>query len=81
MSDWNAHTITEFRANEGRVGGIFEGAPMVLVHHRGRNSGREYVTPTQYLPHETDPDIGYVFATKGGVPTNPDWYYNFDRRG
>jgi hypothetical protein len=43
--------------------------------------GREYVTPTQYLPHEIDPDIGYVFATKGGVPTNPDWYYNFDRRG
>jgi deazaflavin-dependent oxidoreductase (nitroreductase family) len=81
MSDWNAHTITEFRANEGRVGGIFEGAPMVLVHHRGRNSGREYVTPTQYLPHETDPDIGYVFATKGGVPTNPDWYYNLTAAG
>src|SRR4026209_2321202 len=76
MSDWNAKTIAEFRANEGRVGGIFEGAPMVLVHHRGRKSGREYVTPTQYLPHETALNVGHVFATKGGVPTNPDWYYN-----
>jgi deazaflavin-dependent oxidoreductase (nitroreductase family) len=74
--DWNAKTIAEFRANEGRVGGNFEGAPMVLVHHRGRKSGREYVTPMMYLPHGTDPDIIYVFATKAGAPTNPDWYYN-----
>ena len=42
--DWNAKTIAEFRANEGRVGGNFEGAPLVLVHHRGRTSGREYAT-------------------------------------
>src|SRR6266536_296945 len=76
MSDWNTQTITEFRENEGRVGGPFEGAPMVLLHHRGRKSGREYVTPTMYLAHETDPDIIYVFATKGGAPTNPDWYIN-----
>ena len=76
MSDWNATTIGEFRANEGRVGGPFEGAPMVLLHHRGRKSGREYVTPTMYLPHDTEPDIIYVFATKGGAPTNPDWYRN-----
>jgi deazaflavin-dependent oxidoreductase (nitroreductase family) len=74
--DWNAKIIAEFRANEGRVGGNFEGAPMVLLHHRGRKSGREYVTPTMYLPHETDPDIIYVFASKGGAPTNPDWYRN-----
>jgi deazaflavin-dependent oxidoreductase (nitroreductase family) len=74
--DWNAQTIAAFRANEGRVGGNFEGAPMVLVHHRGRNSRREYVTPTMYLPHETEPDIIYVFASKGGAPSNPDWYLN-----
>jgi hypothetical protein len=51
MSDplgWNAKTIAEFRANEGRVGGTFEGAPIVLVHHRGRKSRREYVTPMMY---------------------------------
>ena len=76
MSDWNAHTITEFRANEGRVGGVFEGAPIVLAHHRGRNSGRERVTPMMYLPDETDPDVIYVFASKGGAPTNPAWYHN-----
>ena len=78
--DWNANTIAEFRANEGRVGGVFEGAPMALVHHRGRKSGREYVTPTMYLPRETEPDIIYVFATKGGVPPNPDSYLQLDRR-
>ena len=65
--DWNAKTIAEFRANEGKVGGPFEGAPMVLLHHLGRTSGREYVTPAMYLPHDTEPDIMYVFASKGGA--------------
>jgi deazaflavin-dependent oxidoreductase (nitroreductase family) len=81
MSDWNATTIAEFRANEGRVGGNFEGAPMVLIHHRGRKSGRDYVNPLMYLPHDTDPDIIYIFATRGGAPTNPDWYYNLTAAG
>ncbi|MFI7063733.1 nitroreductase family deazaflavin-dependent oxidoreductase [Kribbella sp. NPDC050124] len=81
MSDWNRGTIAEFRANEGRVGGAFEGAPMVLLHHRGRKSGREYVTPTMYLPQENDPDTIYVFATKSGAPTNPDWYRNLVAAG
>jgi len=46
------------------------------IHHRGRNSGREYVTPMMYLPDDADNDAIYVFATKGGAPSNPDWYYN-----
>jgi deazaflavin-dependent oxidoreductase (nitroreductase family) len=78
---WNAATIAEFRANAGRVSGPFEGAPMVLVHHRGRKSGQEYGTPMMYLPDETEPDIIYVFATKGGAPTNPDWYRNLTAAG
>lgn len=45
MPDRNAQIIEEFRANHGLVGGPFEGAPMVLVHHRGRRSGTEYVSP------------------------------------
>ena len=81
MSDWNAKTIEEFRANEGRVGGTFEGSPLVLVHHRGRKSGQEYVTPTMYLPHDADPNVIYVFATRGGTPENPDWYYNLTAAG
>jgi deazaflavin-dependent oxidoreductase (nitroreductase family) len=79
--DWNAKTIAEFRANEGRVGGNFEGAPLVLVHHRGRKSGREYVNPMMYLADETDPDVIYVFASKAGAPTDPDWYHNLTAAG
>ncbi|TSD47749.1 nitroreductase family deazaflavin-dependent oxidoreductase [Rhodococcus sp. KBS0724] len=74
--DWNADIITQFRENEGHVGGPFEGAPMVLVHHRGRKSGREFVSPMMYLADEQDPDAIYVFASKAGAPSNPDWYYN-----
>jgi deazaflavin-dependent oxidoreductase (nitroreductase family) len=76
VNDWNQQTIAEFRANDGRVGGPFEGAPVVLLHHRGRRSGREYVTPTMYMADEHDDDTIYVFASKGGAPSNPDWYYN-----
>jgi len=81
MSDWNAKTIAEFRANQGRVGGQFEGAPLVLVHHVGRKSGREFVSPMMYLPHETDPDRIYVFASAGGAPESPAWYYNLVAAG
>ena len=51
--DWNQGIITEFRANEGRVGGPFQGAPMILVHHVGRTSGKQYITPLVYLPART----------------------------
>ena len=74
--NWNDSAIAEFRANEGRLGGNFEGAPVVLVHHRGRTSANGYVNPVMYLPDDNDPETIYVFATKAGAPTNPDWYYN-----
>jgi deazaflavin-dependent oxidoreductase (nitroreductase family) len=81
-NDWNARVIAEFRANEGRVGGSFEGAPIVLVHHRGRKSGREYVSPMMYLRGDGDGDDGiYVFASKAGAPSHPDWYYNLVAAG
>jgi deazaflavin-dependent oxidoreductase (nitroreductase family) len=79
-SNWNDTVIAEFRANEGRLGGNFEGAPVVLVHHRGRTSGRDYINPVMYLLDD-DPDTIYVFASKGGAPTNPDWYYNLIAAG
>jgi deazaflavin-dependent oxidoreductase (nitroreductase family) len=81
MSDWNAKIIDEFRANEGRVGGPFEGAPITLVHHRGRKSGREYVSPIMYMADEGDPSNIFVFASKSGAPTNPDWYDNLKSAG
>jgi len=80
-SDWNAKIIAEFRANEGNVGGQFEGAPMVLLHHRGRKSGREFVSPVMYLASDADLDAIYVFGSRGGAPTNPDWYYNLTAAG
>src|SRR5882757_7742787 len=81
MSDWNTQIIEEFRANQGRVGGNFAGAPVTLLHHRGRKSGTEYVTPLMYLQDETTPATVYVFASKAGAPTNPEWYYNLVAAG
>ena len=80
-NDWNQGIITEFRANEGRVGGPFEGAPMILVHHVGRTSGKQYTNPLVYLPREDGDDSIYIFASKGGAPTNPDWYGNLIAAG
>ncbi|AHH19483.1 hypothetical protein NONO_c46990 [Nocardia nova SH22a] len=79
--DWNTQIIDEFRANQGRVGGPFEGAPMLLVHHRGRKSGRETVTPVMYMPDERRLDTIYIFASKAGAPTNPAWYHNLTAAG
>lgn len=81
MTDWNARVIEEFRANEGRVGGNFEGAPMTLVHHRGRRTGRALVNPMMYLRDDEDAAVIYVFASKGGAPTDPDWYRNLVAAG
>ena len=80
MSDWNQSVIEEFRANEGRVGGPFAGAPMVLIHHVGRKSGKEYINPLVYLP-DGDGDSIYIFASKGGAPENPEWYRNLVAAG
>src|SRR3954454_17961209 len=80
-NEWNDKVIAEFRANGGRVGGNFEGAPVLLVHHRGRKSGHEDVNPRMYLLHDADNDTIYVFASKGGEPSNPDWYYNLTALG
>lgn len=80
-ADWNTTIINEFRANEGKVGGGFEGAPMVLVHHVGRKTGKQSVTPMMYLPDDDDARTVYVFASKAGAPTNPAWYYNLVTAG
>ena len=76
MADFNTRVIEEFRANEGRVGGGFEGAPLTLVHHRGRKTGRDLVAPMMYLRDDDAPGTIYVFASKGGAPSHPEWYVN-----
>lgn len=73
IQNFNTPIIEEFRANEGRVGGRFEGQPILLLHTLGARSGQERINPVAYQPLEN----GYaVFGSKGGAPTNPDWYYN-----
>jgi deazaflavin-dependent oxidoreductase (nitroreductase family) len=73
MHGFNAGMIEEFRANHGKLGGPFEGATMVLLTTTGARSGHKWTNPLATLP---DGDTLYVFASKGGAPTNPDWYHN-----
>ena len=74
MNDYNQPIIDEFRANDGKVGGRFEGFPLVLLHHTGAKSGTERVNPLAY--QRLGDDSVAVFASKGGSPTNPDWFHN-----
>ncbi|MGC8512151.1 MAG: nitroreductase family deazaflavin-dependent oxidoreductase [Acidimicrobiales bacterium] len=73
MNDWNAQIIAEFRANQGKVGGQFEGAPMLLLHTTGAKTGQERINPMMYL--ELD-GRRFVFASKAGADSHPDWYRN-----
>ena len=73
MSDWNTKIIEEFRATGGKVGGPFEGAPLLLLHSTGAKSGQDRVAPVMYL---ADGDDLVVFASKAGADTNPDWFHN-----
>jgi deazaflavin-dependent oxidoreductase (nitroreductase family) len=72
-ADFNSQVIDEFRANSGRVGGMFEGMPILLLHHVGAKSGENRVNP---LAYQADGGRYVIFASKAGAPTNPGWYYN-----
>lgn len=73
MSDWNDNIIEQFRANDGVVGGTFQGKPILLLHHKGARTGTERVNPLMY---QQVGDAYAVFASKGGADDNPDWYHN-----
>jgi deazaflavin-dependent oxidoreductase (nitroreductase family) len=73
MSDFNRKVIEEFRANEGKVGGPFEGAPVLLLTSTGAKSGEQRTTPVVYQP---DGDRMVIFASKAGAPENPAWFHN-----
>jgi deazaflavin-dependent oxidoreductase (nitroreductase family) len=72
-AEFNAKIIEEFRANEGRVGGMFERTPLLVLHHTGAKSGAARANP---LVYGADNGRYVVFASRGGAPTNPDWYFN-----
>jgi deazaflavin-dependent oxidoreductase (nitroreductase family) len=72
-ADYNAKIIAEFRANEGLVGGPWEGIPLLLLHHTGARSDRARVNPVAYLPDESR---YFVWAANGGAPKHPAWYHN-----
>jgi deazaflavin-dependent oxidoreductase (nitroreductase family) len=72
-TNWNQQIIDEFRANDGVVGGRFEGKTLLLLHTTGAKSGQEHINPVAYV---RDGEKYVVIASKGGAPTNPDWYYN-----
>ena len=74
MSDWNTKIIEEFRANAGVVRGNYEGRTLLLLHHTGAKTGTERVNPLAY--QRLSDDSVAIFASKGGSPTTPDWFYN-----
>jgi deazaflavin-dependent oxidoreductase (nitroreductase family) len=65
--------VDEFHANDGVVGGMFDGMTLLLLHHTGAKSGSERINP---LVYRRDGDNYVIFASKGGAPTSPDWYHN-----
>jgi deazaflavin-dependent oxidoreductase (nitroreductase family) len=71
--DWNTQVIEEFRKNKGVVEGQFSGMSLLLLTSTGAKSGKEYVSPLVYT---MDGDNYIIAASKGGAPTNPDWYHN-----
>ncbi len=73
MSDWNKRVIAEFRVNGGKVGGHYQNMTLLLLHTTGAKSGLPRLNPLVY----TENNGRYVIiASKGGAPSNPDWYYN-----
>jgi len=73
MSDFNENVIREFRENGGKVGGYFEHMPMLLLTTKGAKSGKTRIHPLAYTK---DGNRLVIIASKGGAPTNPDWFYN-----
>ena len=73
QNDRNKAIIDEFRANAGKVGGPFAGKSLLLLHTIGVKSGLERINPVACI---SDGDRLVIIASKGGAPTNPDWYYN-----
>jgi deazaflavin-dependent oxidoreductase (nitroreductase family) len=73
FEDFNARVIDEFRGRAGQVDIDGVQAPVILLHHLGRRTGKERVAPVAYLEVEN----GWaVFGSRGGSRYQPDWYLN-----
>lgn len=73
MADFNQHIVDEFRANQGTVETAGFGRSLVLLHHRGAQSGTERVSPVMGIPSDGG---WFIAASKGGAPENPAWFHN-----
>lgn len=73
MEELNTPIIEEFRSNGGKVGGQFAGGNMLLLHTIGAKSQQPRVNPVGYMQ---EGNAFIIIASKGGAPTNPDWYHN-----
>lgn len=73
IDELNQRVITEFRANKGKVGGMFEGMPVLLMTMKGAKTGRTLIRPVCY---GRDGDTIVIIASYGGAPHNPPWYHN-----
>ena len=73
QNDWNRRLIEEFHANGGDVSGPMAGTPLLLLNTIGAKSGQPRTSPLVYY---NENGRLFVFATKAGASTNPDWYYN-----
>jgi deazaflavin-dependent oxidoreductase (nitroreductase family) len=76
--DYNATMIADFRATNGQMS---SGAPIVLLHHQGRRSGKDFIAPLVYQRDPHDQSAVYIFASKAGAPTDPEWYHNIVAAG
>jgi len=71
--EFNKKIVEEFRANGGKVGGMFAAAPMILIEMKGAKSGQVRTIP---LVYSKDGDRYVIIASMAGAPNNPDWYHN-----
>jgi deazaflavin-dependent oxidoreductase (nitroreductase family) len=71
--DFNQRNIDEFRANGGKVGGQFEGFPLLLLTSTGAKSGEQRVNPVAYF--DIDDKI-YVVGSSAGRDRDPAWAFN-----
>jgi deazaflavin-dependent oxidoreductase (nitroreductase family) len=70
---FNEKVIAEFRAGDGVIGGVLEGASLLLLTTVGARSGRKRLTPLAFF---TLDDRMIIVGSYGGAPHDPAWVHN-----